>query len=438
MSILFEKTSINTLSLNNRFVRSATWAGMADEGGGVTPKLLRLIGDLADGGVGLIITGHAYVHPNGIHSHGQLGIDRDQLLPGLKQMTRLVHEKNGRIMAQLGYGGSYLAQSRVAGMSTGDFGGVIEAFALATDRARRAGFDGVQILAAHGFLLSQFLCPRYNPRRDKYGGSLENRARILLEVLNAVRDTVGSRFPVFVKLNANDGVENGMTLHESVTVAAMLQDAGVDGIELSGGLLNVANLLENEYGEEENNAYFENAAVIYKKSIQVPLLLVGGIRSYEKAESLVSSGTADYIAMCRPLIREPGLVVRWKSGNKEKAQCISCNNCVQKAIKGSGIECAPPLESKVEQTFFPHKTVRLPAGKPFPSGTCYVVSIGLERWGAAYLPVIKIQLFANGKVLARGLSISQERQDHWEIFRTVEALISGEVEPEDDDLRWKT
>jgi 2,4-dienoyl-CoA reductase-like NADH-dependent reductase (Old Yellow Enzyme family) len=430
MPILFEKTCINNLTLNNRFVRSATWAGMADEGGGVTPKLLKLIGDLADGGVGLIITGHAYVHPNGIHSHGQLGIDRDLLIPGLKQMTRLVHEKSGKIIAQLGYGGFYLSQSRVANMSSMDLRGVIDAFALAADRARRAGFDGVQILAAHGFLLSQFLCPRYNPRRDRYGGSLENRARILLEVLNAVRETVGSEFPVLVKFNTSDGVENGMTRQESLTVAAMIQDAGIDGIELSGGLLNVANLMEGGYGQEEGKAYFEDDALAYKRSIHIPLILVGGIRSYAKAESLVSSGTADYIAMCRPLICEPDLVARWKSGNTKRAACISCNNCVQEAIKGSGIACAPPLEIKTEQTFFPQKTVRLSAGPPFPAGTSYVVSIGLERWGATYLPVMKIQMHAEGKILDRGLSLPQDGRDSRKIFRAIETLISGDVEKE--------
>ena len=151
MSILFEKTSINKLTLSNRFIRSATWTGMADESGSVTPKLLRLMGDLAEGGVGLIITGHAYVHPDGIHSHGQLGIDRDQLMPGLRQLTRLVHEKKGKIVAQLGYGGSYLSPSRLGNMSNKDLRGVVQAFALAADRARLAGFDGVQILAAHGF-----------------------------------------------------------------------------------------------------------------------------------------------------------------------------------------------------------------------------------------------------------------------------------------------
>lgn len=433
MSILFEKTRINTLTLNNRFVRSATWAGMADGDGSVTPQLLKLTGDLADGGVGLIITGHAYVHSHGIHSHGQLGIDRDLLIPGLKQMTRRVHEKNGRIVAQLGYGGFYLSQSRVSNMSAMDLRGVVDAFAMAAVRAGHAGFDGVQILAAHGFLLSQFLCPRYNPRRDGYGGSIENRARILLEVLTAVRQKVGAGYPVLVKFNSSDGVENGMTLQESLTVAAMLEDVGVDAIELSGGLLNVANLMDPGEGLEENKAYFEAAARAYKKTIHVPLILVGGIRSFAEAERLVSSGAADYIAMCRPLIREPGLVARWMSGKTEMAACISCNNCVQEAIKGSGIACVPPREIKEEQTFFPQKTVHLPAGPSFPPGTRYAVSTGLEQWGAAYLPVIKIQMHAKGKTLDRGFSIPQDRQKREKIFKSIETLIAGDVEKEHTD-----
>ena len=148
MSILFEKTRLNTLTLKNRFVRAATWTGLAGEGGSATPELLDLIGNLADGDVGLIITGHAFVHADGIHSHGQLGMDRDQLLPGLREMTRLVHGKDCRIAAQLGFGGYYLARSRVADMPVSYIDTVVEAFAQAADRARRAGFDGVEICHA--------------------------------------------------------------------------------------------------------------------------------------------------------------------------------------------------------------------------------------------------------------------------------------------------
>lgn len=432
MSILFQETQLNALNLKNRFVRAATWTGMAGEGGSATPELLDLIDRLAEGGVGLIITGHAFVHADGIHSHGQLGMDRDELLPGLQQMTRLVHDRGGRIAAQLGFGGHYLAQSRVADMPVGYMDTIVEAFAQAADRARRAGFDGVEIMAAHGFLLSQFLCPRYNPREDEYGGSLKNRARLALRVLKAVKGAVGKDFPVLVKINASDRVENGMTLSESVRVASMLQDNGADGLELSGGLLNVANLIDGGDGSEKDKVLFEDAARTYKKSIHIPLILVGGIRSYQKAKSLVLSGAADYVAMCRPLIREPDLIARWKSGNTADASCISCNNCVQEAVNGSGIACLPEIKREKEPSFFLQKTVRLAAGAPLPPGSSYVLSSGIERWGEAFLPVIKIQLEPKGKDPGEGLTIPQGGQDHATIFKAVEALISENNEPDKD------
>jgi len=166
MNKLFESSRLNTLTLSNRFIRSATWVGMADDDGKCTPRLIELMSDLAKGGVGLIITGHTYVHQNGRHSPWQLGIDRDELIPGLKRMTRAVHEQNGKIAVQLGYGGAYLSKSRVRSMSIADIQELIEAYGQAAIRAKEADFDAVQIFAAHGFFLSQLLCPRYSDRTD--------------------------------------------------------------------------------------------------------------------------------------------------------------------------------------------------------------------------------------------------------------------------------
>ena len=208
---MFEPTEINGLSLKNRFVRAATWEGLADEDGGCTPRLVELYARLAEGEVGLIITGHSYVLREGKHAEGQLGIYKDALIPGLKSLTRTVHERGGKIVVQLSYGGSYLSKSRVERMTPGDFQEVVQAFGRAAARAREAGFDGVEIFAAHGFFLSQLLSPRYNPRIDAYGGTIENRARCLLETVEAVRKKVGRAYPLLVKLNARDGVERGLT-----------------------------------------------------------------------------------------------------------------------------------------------------------------------------------------------------------------------------------
>ena len=421
MTKLFESSQINGMTLANRFVRSATWAGMATDEGACTPQLIDLAAGLADGGVGLIITGHAYVHRHGQHQPWQLGIYSNDLIPALQDMTTAVHDRGGKIVLQLGYGGAYLSKSRVRMMTAKDIQEVVDAFSQAALRAKTAGFDGVQIFAAHGFFLSQLLCPRYNDRSDEYGGNIKNRARALMEVLQAVRGSAGQNYPVLVKLNCQDFVENGLTLEDSIRVGVMLEKGGIDAIELSGGLLNIANLMGNKLESETDEAPFQDAARAFKEKIQVPLILVGGIRSYDVAEQLVEEGTADYISMCRPFIREPDLVNRWKAGDTRKATCISCNNCVQIAQHGKGLSCVP-LEKEV-QTFFPQFSEMISASPPHPPGTGYKVSIGLEEWNANYLPVVKLQMVYKEKVLEGGPSYPLGTDDHLRVNLAIINLL---------------
>ncbi len=371
---------------------------MADDNGQCTRRLVHLMRELAEGGVGLIITGHTYVHQNGRHSPWQLGIDRDELLPGLQSMTRAVHESGGKIAVQLGYGGAYLSKSRLRSLSGRDIQETVLSYAQAAIRAKEAHFDAVQIFAAHGFFLSQFLCPRYNDRKDMYGGDIENRARILLEVLEAVRRAVGPDYPVLVKLNAQDFVENGLSLQEAIQVGLMLEENGIDAIELSGGLLNNPNALRDNSKSEQNEAYFKEEAKKFKEKIKIPLILVGGIRSYTVARQLIEQGIADYVSMSRPFICEPDLVKRWQSGNSVKAACISCNNCVEQIKAGRGVSCIPLVESP-EKTFFPQLTETIPASPPHPPGSCYRIAIGLEHANGLFSPVVKIEMVFNGRIL---------------------------------------
>jgi len=377
MSELFEKTEINGMSLSNRFIRSATWDGLAADDGACTRAMIDLMARLSKGGVGMIITGHAYIHPHGQHQPWQLGIHRDELITGLRKMTGVVHENDVRIVLQLGYGGAYLSKSRVRQMSVRDMEELVKDFGRAALRAKKAGFDGVQIFAAHGFFLSQLLCPRYNDRNDKFGGSIENRARALLEILQSVREAVGLDYPVLAKLNCQDFVENGLTLEDSIQVGLMLEQGGIDAIELSGGLLNNPNLMNDTEGKADE-VYFRKEARAFKEKIDVPLILVGGIRSFSTAESLLDENIADYISMCRPFIREPDLINRWKSGDHRKAVCISCNNCVEQAKKGDGITCVP-MEETAPQTFFPQDSEIIRASPPHRPGTGYKISVGLEE-----------------------------------------------------------
>jgi len=363
---VFEATEINGMKLKNRFVRSATWEGMAADDGACTPELVELMAQLAYGGVGLIITSHAYVRPHGQAGPSQLSIYKDELIESLKEMVQAVHKYGTPIVLQISHGGCFssakltgktpLAPSQVEGfgksprkeMTTADIQEIINAFGQAAHRAKKAGFDGVQIHAAHGYLLNQFLSPAFNRRTDEYGGTLENRARVLLEVLGEVRAAVGPCFPIMAKLNSRDYLDGGLALDDSLQVGSMLQEEGIDAIELSGGTVVSGKKNPSRLGilSEEKEGYFREAAKAFKENVQVPLILVGGIRSFHLAEQLVEDAYADYISMSRPFIREPHLVKRWESGDSRKATCLSDGKCWGPLMAGEGIRCVVEQELK--------------------------------------------------------------------------------------------
>ncbi|MFP4194810.1 MAG: NADH:flavin oxidoreductase [Desulfosalsimonas sp.] len=358
MAQLFEITEINTMTLKNRFVRSATYEGLAEEDGAVTPALTKMMVDLAKGGVGLIISSHAYVSRQGKAGPGQLGVYKDELVPGLSEMADAVHDAGGKIILQIAHAG-YHAFVQDAGqtpcapselgisktprhaLTAEEITQIKENFIMAAQRAKTAGFDGVQIHAAHGYLLSQFLSPYYNRRTDDYGGPAENRARAVIEILRAVRQAVGKDFPVLIKMNCRDFHENGLELEDSLKSAQMFEENGIDAIELSGGLLINKRFTPSRTGRDTENPepYYEEEAREFKKKINAPLILVGGNRSCNAAERIISGGVADYIAMARPLIREPGLINRWESGRRESSACISDNQCFQGIRAGLGVYC---------------------------------------------------------------------------------------------------
>lgn len=368
MSILFESGEINGMKLRNRFVRSATWEGMASPEGAVTRKLIETMTLLAEGGVGLIISSHAYVRPEGQATPWQIGVYEDRLIDGLRQMTAAVHDAGGKIVLQLAHAGNFAAEALTGTppLVVSDYEGLAETprkeltvkdikelagvFAAAAGRAKAAGFDGVQIHAAHGYLLSQFLSPAFNRRLDDYGGSIRNRSRIHLEILQAIRTVVGGDYPVLLKLNCQDFTENGVTLEDSIIAAGLLADAGLHAIELSGGLLTSRKLSPSRprIDSEEKEAYYREELHAFKKQIHIPLILVGGIRSFGVAERLVTEGPADFVAMSRPFICEPGLIARWQSGDRRKAGCRSDNLCFGPGREGGGIRCV--TEQREERT----------------------------------------------------------------------------------------
>ena len=364
---LFDRTTINDMELKNRFVRSATWEGLATDDGAVTDRLIDVSVQLAQGGVGLIITGHGYVLRDGQASLRQLAIHDDRFIAGLSAMVKAVHAAGGKIVMQISHAGcradlgltglEAIGPSPAGGqaglvcreMTQGKIAHVTEAFAHAASRAAHAGFDGVQIHAAHAYLLSQFLSPFHNKRKDAYGGSIEKRARMLLEVVRAVRDEIGVHRALLVKMNSEDFVEGGFSVHDMVETASLLEGAGVDSIELSGGSFFsplYTSFRPGPIKTQADEAYYREAALKYKERVRVPLMLVGGIRSYGLAERLVTEGVTDYISLSRPLIREPGLINRWRSGDRRKASCVSDNGCFKPARAGLGLSCVVEQRAK--------------------------------------------------------------------------------------------
>ncbi len=361
--VLFTPAELGSLSLPNRFVRSATAERMATAAGRPLPALLDLYRQLVSGGVGLIITGHMYVDAGGKCHPEMTGIHEDDLIPDLAALVDGVHEVGGKVAVQINHGGMQCSRDTVAqtvapsdinveflqqparALTEEEIGETIRAFAQAAGRARLAGFDAVQLHGAHGYLINQFLSPYVNRRTDAWGGSLENRMRFLREVCRAVRVEVGEDYPVFIKLGLADSpdLEPGLSLEDGLAVVAACSDMKLDGVEVSGGIGGSRNLNSpTRIRRPDDEAYFRAWARAAREvssdgAVALPIMLVGGLRSLPVMEDVLASGDADFISLCRPLICEPDLPARLRAG-QERATCISGNRCWPVGVE-EGIAC---------------------------------------------------------------------------------------------------
>jgi 2,4-dienoyl-CoA reductase-like NADH-dependent reductase (Old Yellow Enzyme family) len=363
MSRLFEPSLLAGLSLRNRSVRSATWEGLADQDGFVRPDLIQMLAGLARGGAGMVVAGYLNVSPEGRGLPWQTGVWQDGHVEGLSQVTKAVHEAGGVIVAQIAHAGGRTRPETIGGltpiapsavedlafairpreMSRQDIGDLVRKFADAARRVKEAGFDALQLHAAHGYLISQFLSPLTNRRHDDYGRSFEGRHRFLEEVYRAVRKGVGPDFPIFAKMNGVDGPPGGIEPQDALETAEFMEALGVDAIEVSGGQAGIVAYRPSRLNirQPTHEAYFRAIARRFKEKLKIPIMLVGGIRSYEVAEDVLASGDADYICLSRPLICEPDLISRWMKGDRGPAKCLSCNLCLKEGLEGHGISCKP-------------------------------------------------------------------------------------------------
>ena len=325
--------------MKNRIIRAAT--GDHDTNyGHYSDKDFARYEALAKGGVGTIITGYAYVadYPMAEPS-GMLGIDSDDYIKEYQKLTEMVHSHGSNLILQIAHvGGATLAPgdhpiiapSAVENprnhqipqkMSKEDILRVEDAFAAAALRAKKAGFDGIEVHGGHGFLISQFLTPHYNRRTDEYGGSDEKRARFAAEVCQKIRDAVGQNFPIFFKLNCFDGkdITDGITREGLLAACQMLKKSGVSLIEISGAWMEC----------HQKTPYFLDDTAYIAEHVSIPVSLVGGVRDMDTIQTVFSDTNIQYVSMSRPLIMNPNLPNDWKNGISRKSDCRSCNACAK-------------------------------------------------------------------------------------------------------------
>ncbi len=364
MSTLFEPVKIGTMEIKNRFVRSATYDGSAERSGHVSERQLQMFDTLAHGGVGLIVTGITYVDPSGQNLPFQNSMANDEYILGFKKLNDTVHNQGAKIAIQLFNAGrervrflkdkteEAIAPSFIKddpyfsgnyrSLEEDEIRQIIENFGDAARRSREAGFDAVQVHGAHGFLLSQFLSPYTNHREDDWGGTLENRLRFHHELYDDIRKKVGDDYPLFIKMGVQDGFEGGLEFGEGKTAARIISRWGFDALEISQGLRGKefeGTEFRTNIRNKDREAYFREWTKVIKEDVNVPVMMVGGLRTFELIKEVVDKKETDFISLCRPFIREPGIVNDWKNGNYHKATCISCNKCLMALRKGEPLYC---------------------------------------------------------------------------------------------------
>ena len=358
LKTLFSPCKIGNVEIKNRIIRSATYTHTANTDGTVTEEFIKFYSELAAGGTGLIITGLVAIDEEGKLDNGQAGLYDDNHLEGQKKFVKAIHEYSDvKIAPQLCHCGrqgmNSISPSAVLyqvtkkmprELTNEEVKTVIKNFVNAGRRAYESDYDLVQLNGAHCWLLSNFLSPYSNKRTDEYGGNTENRTRILVEIYNQLTDEVGKNFPITVKLQTQDFVENSITLEEGKKITKILVDTGYDAIEPSGGGLETIIMGGKSYpslvvkSEDQENYFLPTVKEFAEVLGNTKVILMGGIRDPLKAEKLFQEGTIDFIALSRPLIIEPSLPNRWKNGDLSPPLCTSCNACFG-SIRSGPVKC---------------------------------------------------------------------------------------------------
>lgn len=352
--VLNSSRSIGNLELPNRVVMVALGLGLGDPHGGVSEEIIDFYKKRAIGGVGLIITGITRVKDGaGAGQIGQLAARNWKDINGLRKLANEIHKYDTKIFLQLHHPGNQIvgamnvqpeAPSSICGtdemlipheLTTKECEEIVNDFVRGAKIAQISGIDGVELHAAHFYLLNEFLSKRYNKRKDKYGGNFENRMRLLVEIIEGIKKVCGTDFPVIVRIMADEFLEGGNDLQEGIKIAQRIEKAGADAIDVSCG----GDLCIEKIGVPEGSKSY--LVIPIKQSVKIPVISVNNIKEPDAAEKLLENGVSDFVGLGRALIADPLWLKKALEGRKnEITKCVSCFKCYGKIYQMQKYECS--------------------------------------------------------------------------------------------------
>lgn len=358
----FSAGRCGSLTVANRLVFAATSSELADRDGFLGDEAAEFYAERARGGVGLVVVEATYVDQEGKRLYQNAMLHEDRYIPSLCKLVKSVHAEGAKVAIQLNHGGREatpsitgsvpLAPSAVAARYIGvgeavipkalteaEIATIVQRFVDASIRAKEAGFDAIELHGAHGYLISQFFSPHSNLRTDGYGSDLAGRARFCVELVQGIKNALGADYPVIVRMNGSDYFPGGLTLEDSVEIAALLEAAGADAISVSGGVHSSQPYMVIPGMSVPRNCFAAESAAM-RKRLQIPVMTVGRIKTPELAEEILAQGQADFVCMSRALIADPALPRKAREGAVDTiVPCIACNECITIAHRHEGMAC---------------------------------------------------------------------------------------------------
>jgi len=348
---VFSSLNLGSWSVKNRLAMAPMGSNYADARGLVTEKMIGYYLARAQGGVGMVTIEGAYSEPRGRVLTNQLALDDDIVIPGLAGLISKLHGAGTRVVVQILHGGRQTKGSICGGqpvapspipcpvirempheLNGAEISGIVENFSRAAERAFLAGTDGVELHAAHGYLLNQFLSPYSNHRQDQYGGSPENRIHLVTDIVTAIRAKMGSQAVIGCRLSASEFVKDGLTLADSQQIAVTLELAGVNYLSISGGIYETLHRMIPPMDIPAGSLVYLSRGI--KETVKIPVACVGGFTMPDHMEAVLANGDADFILLGRALLADPDLAAKMAANREDSIRpCILCNNCRRRDLR---------------------------------------------------------------------------------------------------------